>query len=96
MNEKMVVSVSQEWVDKIQALQFEVTARKDIISYMLSNGHDMNSEGYKKYYAEYMEFFKEYDKVKDEFAREYVLPYTNNKLVDWNLDFVEKEVTFHK
>ena len=90
----MTIQVTQEWVNKIEALQYEVTARQNLVAFMIENGHNMDSDNYKRYNSEYLDFFKQLEEAKEAFANEYVYPQTNGKRVSWNLDFAAKEVTF--
>lgn len=90
----MTVKVTQDWVNRIEALQYEVSARQNILAFMIENGHNMDADNYKRYNGEYLDFFKQLEEAKEEFATEYVYPQTNGKRVAWNLDFKELEVTF--
>ena len=92
----MIKTVSQEWADRLEALQYEVFARGDIISRMIANNFSTNTDSYDRYHKEYMEFYRQYEEAKEEFAKEYIYTETNGKKVDWNLDFSTLEVTFNK
>lgn len=89
-----VIKVTQDWVNRIEALQYEVSARQGILAYMIENGHNMDSDNYKRYNAEYLDFFKQLEEAKEEFAEQYVYPETNGKRVAWNFDFKNLEVSF--
>ncbi len=90
----MTKKVTQEWVNRIEALQYEVTARKELLTHMIGAGVSFEADGYRRYHAEYLDFFRKYEDAKEAFAEEYVYPETDGKRVDWNLDFRTCEVTF--
>ena len=94
MTQKQTKQVTQEWVNKIEALQYEVNARKALLLHMVESGMSFESEGYQRYHGEYLDFYKQYEAAKEEFAAEYIYPATGNKRVTWNLDFRTGEVTF--
>lgn len=93
-NNKRTLKVTQEWVNRIEALQYETNARRELVAYMIGNSYDTESDSYIKYHTEYMDFFKKLEEAKEEFAREYVYPEANGKQIPWNLDFKTGTVTF--
>lgn len=80
----MEIEISKELRNKIENLQYEVEARKDLISYMLSSNFNTDSEQFKKYETEYHNFFVEYNKAKNELVETYLKGIDYNS---WNLDF---------
>ena len=91
---KIAKSVTQDWVNKIEGLQYEVNSRRELMQHMIESGVDFESTGYKRYQAEYLNFYKLLEEAKEEFANEYVYPETKGERVFWNLDFKKLEVTF--
>lgn len=91
---KNTQKVTQEWVNKIEALQYEVNARRELMMHMIEGGVDPESAGYVRYHREYLEFFKKLEQAKEEFAEEYIYPQTNGERVPWNLDFKTQTVSF--
>lgn len=87
MNTEIIVR--KELVEKIEALQYEVESRKDILSHMIANGMNTTSDKFVKYHDEYQAFFMNYNKAKQEMMKEYGVP--NN--VNWNLDFATRILT---
>lgn len=84
------IEVSQELCDKIEALQYEVESRKDLIAFILSNDMKTNSIQFEKYNKEYLEFFKKYNLAKQELVNKY---FPNIQYSHWNLDFSSRIVT---
>ena len=91
---KRTLKVTQEWVNRIEALQYEVHARRELLTHMIDSGADTKSDNFKHYHEEYLAFYKKFEDAKEEFAREYIYPNTGNMRVNWNLDFKTQEVTF--
>lgn len=81
------IQVAEELRDKIQAVDFELTATKDIISY-LWNQSPINMEAVEYYTKQQKELFIEFELAKDTLVRMYNL---NGK--NWNLDYHTSTLT---
>lgn len=79
----MKITVNKEIVEKIEALQYEVESRKDVIVQILANGLKVSGDTFDKYQEEYRKFFIEYNKAKQDMLEKCQIP--ND--VMWNLDF---------
>lgn len=88
-----IVTVNEEVRDKIQALQYEVESRKDLLAHMIQTGTDIKSEAFRRYEREYQEFFVQYNMAKETLQNAVLAPKVEGKLVSWNLDFASCEVT---
>lgn len=91
-----ILLVPQDDVTKLEALNYEVSARTDIISFMLSNGLRTDTDNFKKYQAEQIDFKIQYEKAKKEFETKFIRPRVEEKkcgLGSWSLDFKKCEVT---
>lgn len=85
---------NQELVDLIESLHYEVEARKDIITFYLTNAMDTNTDSFKNYNKEYREFFVQYSTAKEILEKDFIVPKVDGaKYSRWNLDFQSKEVT---
>lgn len=80
----MEIRIVEELKNKIEALQYEVEARKDLITYMVSNGIDCNSSTFQKYEKEYRDYFVAYNKAKQEMIDTYL---NGMNYKSWTLDF---------
>lgn len=85
----MKITISKEVVEKIEALQYEVESRKDVISQILANGFKITGESFAKYQDEYRKYFIQYNKAKQEMLDTYQIP----KDTAWNLSFSTCELT---
>lgn len=75
------IQITEELRDKIQAVDFELTATKDIINYIW-NQSPVNMEAVEYYTKQQKELFVEFELAKNTLVRLYDL---NGK--DWNLDY---------
>ena len=89
----IVVTIPEDVKNGIQALQFEVESRKDLLAHMVNTGVDITSETFKSYEKEYQEFFVKYNVAKEALQDQYLKPAVEGRLVNWNLDFASNEVT---
>jgi hypothetical protein len=85
----MKIIVDKNLVERIEALQYEVESRKDIISQILANGFKTAGDAFEKYQSEYKEFFIQYNKAKQEMLDAYNIP----NGAKWNLTFNNCELT---
>lgn len=83
------ISIEKQYVDKIEALQYEVESRKDVIAQIIANGFKVTGDTFQKYQEEYRGFFVQFNKAKQEMLNDYGIG--NNKA--WNLDFAKCELT---
>ena len=91
-NEKItIVKVDEKICRTIEALQFEVRARQDLLSFMLDGRSSTNSEQFEKYHDEYIQYHIEYEKAKKDLQDKYV-PAGNKR---WELDFATCEVKIY-
>jgi len=88
----MKIVVNKEIVEKIEALQYEVESRKDVITQMLSNGMNTESAMFAKYHNEYQEFFVMYNKAKQEMVNSVGIGNGQS----WNLDFATCELSVNE
>lgn len=80
-------------IQDLEATNYEVNSRVNIISYMLANNMNVGSDMARQYQKEYMEFYIKYQTLKDKFYREHVLPRLDGEYERWNLDFATGTVT---
>ena len=77
------VIVDESICKKIEALQYEVESRKEIITYILTGSFSSQSDQFKQYQDEYKQYFIKYNKAKQEMVEQYQIPNS----ATWNLDF---------
>lgn len=96
MNKTKVFEVSDNLVNVVEAYHYEVNARMSLISYMLSNNMNLNTDSFRNYQDQLVEFEKKYELAKLEVERAIVTPFLNENGItnaNWNLDFTEKRLT---
>lgn len=86
---KKTIVIDTSLCEKIEALQYEVESRKDLISYIIANGLVINGDQFEKYQTEYKNYFAEYNKAKQEMIDKYI----GDNSIHWNLQFKTKELT---
>lgn len=84
----MKIIINDELCNHIEALQYEVESRKDVIVNVLAGAIHVSGDLFEKYQDEYRKFFIEYNKAKQDMLDEYKVPAN----VGWNLDFRTKEL----
>lgn len=96
MKEK-VIEVNRSLVDYIEGLQYEVNARRDIITFMLSNNMDTSSDAFGRYHLEYQEFAIQYQEAKKQLEGTFITDELKKELgcvrLGWNLDFESGKLT---
>lgn len=85
-----IIIEDRVFIEDLERLQYEVQARKNIIGYIFES--NIKSEAFDQYHAEYLEFFKQYEKKKLDIEKLYVKPICPIAK-SWNLDFVSGELT---
>ena len=88
----MIITIPEDVVNNIQALQYEVESRKDLIAFMLDKGCDVHGDSFQMYHKEHQEFFDRYNRSKDDMQKRFLEPQINGRLLRWNLDFATREV----
>lgn len=83
------IIIRDELCNKIEALQYEVESRKDVIAQIVAGSLVMKKESFDAYQNEYKQFFIQYNKAKQEMLDEYNV--SNDAM--WSLDFNSKELT---
>lgn len=77
-------------VDCMEAYDYEVNARLQVIGFMISSGYDVKNESFKEYHKEYTESFVRYKLAQQEFFKTIVKPQvTDLDEYKWELDFHE-------
>lgn len=79
--------------DAVEAYDYEYSSRRDAITFMLANNMDTDTEAFKKYQKEMIEFMAKFTKAKAEVEKTYVFPVTNGARVNWSLDYETCELT---
>ena len=82
----VTMKIDKEICNKIEALQYEVESRKDIITAVIAGTVNMKGDMFDKYHAEFQKYFTDYNKAKQEMMDKYITdPALKNK--NWNLTF---------
>lgn len=87
------ISIDENLSNKLEALQYEIDTRKEIIAFMLASDMNMETAAFKKYSKELTEFKVEYEEAKKIIEDDYVIPAMEGKKCSWSLDFSTSEVT---
>lgn len=86
-----VIVKDTEFIRELESLQYEVQARKNIIIYILES-NSVNSNIFDNYHKEYVNYFKAYEKKKQDLEQKFVYP-NCAKAKNWSLDFATGELT---
>ena len=91
MSNTIKIVIPEGTSNYIESLQYEVNARKTLLSFCIDKGMDINGETFKKYHDEYVEFVAKYEIAKKELSDTFVAPtYPGAK---WSLDFDSNTLT---
>ena len=96
MYKTKVFEVPDNLVNAVEAYQYEVNARLNVISYMLSNNMNLNTDSFRTYQDQLVEFEEKYELAKLEVEHAVVTSFLNENGIrnaNWNLDFTEKRLT---
>ena len=89
----IVIKIDEGMRDYVESMDYEYSARRDAVSFMISNNMDINTEAFKSYQKEMVEFSTQFIRAKSEVEKQYVLPASNGKKVRWTLDYHSCELT---
>lgn len=93
----MIIKVTQEEKDILEAYHYQVNSRKDIIAAVLNTTLNLNEERFIKYHREYEEFYKDYEIAKEKIITPYIKQYfKDNRKHSWSLNFETCELTIEE
>jgi len=81
------ITVPEEIRDRAQKANVERDARRDILLYIMQNDINIPEERIARYQKEYDEKYFEFEQVKTIIEKEYVIPATDGKALNWSLDY---------
>ena len=81
------ITVPEEIRDRAQKANVERDARRDILLYIMQNDINIPEERIARYQKEYDEKYFEFEQAKTIIEKEYVMPATDGKALNWSLDY---------
>ena len=87
------IAIPKKFTNYIEKLSFEVSARLNLITFMLLDNID-NIEMFKKIQSEYQEFFIQFQLAKSLLEETYIKPNFKN-ILSWELDYELSEVIIY-
>lgn len=94
-NKVQKIKIDEDITTKIEALQYEIDTRKDVIAFMIASDMNMETDAFKKYSKELTEFKVQYEEAKRVIEEDYVIPAMEGKKCTWSLDFYTSEVSIN-
>lgn len=88
-----VITIPEEIRNTIQKAHSERDARRDILVYLMENDINISKERKEEYQKEYDEKYMAFEQAKDMFEKNYVMPMTDGKALNWSLDYATCQVT---
>lgn len=90
----MIIEISKESANILEAYSYQVNSRKDIIIGVLTNSLSMNEERFIQYHKEYEQFYKAYQEAKEKLITPYIQEYFPDswKNRNWRLNFSTGEL----
>ena len=87
------ITVPEEIRDLAQKANIERDSRRDILLYIMQNDVDISKERIARYQKEYDEKYFAFEQAKSKIEKEYVMPATNGKALNWSLNYSNCVVT---
>ncbi len=91
-----VIKVTDELSNYLERLSREVEGSKDIISFMIENNKNINTDAFKAYKKEFDEVYAEFDLAKQDVQKKYVpaeLVDKDKEHTSWSLDYATHDIT---
>lgn len=82
-----IITIPEEIRDKAQKANVERDSRRDILLYIMENNLNIPEERINHYQQEYDEKYLEFEQAKSVIEKEYVMPITEGKALNWSLDY---------
>lgn len=92
-NNTIEIIIDDAVIDEIEMLGYEYESRKSVVAEMLSSNMNTNTDSFKKYEREMLEFKIQFEQAKKEIEKIYVNPVENGS--HWNLDYESKTLTIY-
>lgn len=82
------IIVPEELRTRVQRANIERDSRRDILLYIMSHDNiDISEERIARYQKEYDEKYLEFEQAKSIIEKEYVMPATDGKALNWSLNY---------
>ena len=81
------ITIPEELRTLAQKANVERDARRDILLYIMQNNVNIPQEQIEKYQKEYDEKFFAFEQAKSRIEKEYVMPATDGKALNWSLNY---------
>lgn len=84
-------NLPEDVVNAIEAVSYELEARKDVIAAMLDRNADISTDAFNAYQKELVEFKVKFETLKKEIQKEFVDDVPS--AVHWDLDYATRELS---
>ena len=81
------ITVPEEIRDLAQKANVERDARRDILLYIMQNNVNIPEERIERYQKEYDEKYLAFEQAKSVIEKNYVMPATEGKALNWSLNY---------
>lgn len=81
------ITIPEELRDRTQRANLERDSRRDILIYIMENNLNIPKERIANYQKEYDEKYFEFEQAKTIIEKEYIIPASEGKMIDWSLDY---------
>lgn len=82
-----IITVPEEIRDLAQKANVERDARRDILLYIMQNDVNIPQERIDRYQKEYDEKYLAFEQAKSIIEKDYVMPATDGKALNWSLNY---------
>lgn len=88
---EVTFEIPEEIVSKLEALSFEIEARKSVIAEMLAQNMDISTDAFAKYQKELVEFNVMFETLKGEVTEQYADKVEGGQR--WTIDYKSRLMT---
>ena len=88
-----IITIPDDIRDMVQKAHIERDARRDILVYLMENDINVSQERKAEYQKEYDEKYIAFEQAKMMVEKNYVIPATSGKALNWSLNYATCEVT---
>lgn len=91
MQQIIDLSEYEQELNLLERLQHETEARKEICAYLVDT-HQNHSEAYQEYFEEFIQYRMAFEMEKDRFIKEEVKRLVDEPILNWRINFYDKEI----
>lgn len=81
------ITIPEDICNQVKKANVEKDSRRDILTYIMQYNIHIPTEQFDRYQKEYDEKFLAFEEAKNNIEKEYVMPATNGRALNWSLNY---------